>query len=329
MPTAALLFDTLNAYLKSAALKAAIELDVFTAIGEGQDTVAAIAQRIGGTGRATRILCDYLTILGFLEKPDSHYRLTPDSAMFLDRRSRAYLGSMAGFLTTPVMTRNAENLAEVVRHGLPNEGTVAAENPIWEDFARCMAPLMELPSRAMAEMIVGGSSGPIEVLDIAAGHGLFGIAVAQANPQARITALDWPGVLVVAGENAARRGVGDRYRTLEGSAFDVEFGGPYDVVLLTNFLHHFNPETNIALLSKVRAALKDGGVAVTLEFVPNEDRLTPLPAAAFPMNMLHGTQEGDAYTFTELERMFHAAGFSQNEMRVVPPGQQNVILSRV
>src|SRR6185312_1568283 len=120
-----------------------------------------------------------------------------------------------------------------------------------------------------------------EVLDIAAGHGLFGIAVATQNPAARITAVDWAPVLRVAAANAVRAGVQDRFTERPGSAFDVDFGGPYDAVLLTNFLHHFDPPTCVGLLKKVHAALRPGGRAATLEFVPNEDRVSPPIPASF------------------------------------------------
>jgi hypothetical protein len=90
----------------------------------------------------------------------------------------------------------------------------------------------------------------VKVLDIAAGHGLFGIEIARQNPQARVTGLDWAPVLRVALENARKAGVQDRYDMLPGSAFQVDFGGPYDVVLLTNFLHHFDQPTCVGLLKK-------------------------------------------------------------------------------
>src|SRR5512140_571734 len=135
-----------------------------------------------------------------------------------------------------------------------------------------MAPMMAPATGPLGTIATKGMSGPLKVLDIAAGHGLFGIEIAKQNPQARIVAVDWPQVLQVAQENARKAGVADRYELLPGSAFDVSFGGPYDVVLLTNFLHHFDHTTCVGLLKKVRAALKPGGLAATLEFVPNEDR---------------------------------------------------------
>ncbi len=139
------------------------------------------------------------------------------------------------------------------------------------------------------------------------------------NPHVEITALDWKAVLEVAKENAQKAGVADRYSTIEGSAFDVDFGSGYDLVLLTNFLHHFDAPTNETLLRKVHAALADGGRAVTLEFVPNDDRVTPPDAAGFSMMMLTSTPSGDAYTFSELERMAANAGFSRSTIHPLPP----------
>jgi hypothetical protein len=98
-------------------------------------------------------------------------------------------------------------------------------------------------------------------------------------------------------------------------------------VLLTNFLHHFDPPTNETLLRKVRNALADGGRAVTLEFVPNDDRVSPPDAAGFSMMMLSGTPSGDAYTFAELERMFSNAGFSRSTLHPLPPTIQQVVVS--
>jgi SAM-dependent methyltransferase len=132
----------------------------------------------------------------------------------------------------------------------------------------------------------------------------------------------------VAKENAAKAGVSDRYKTIEGSAFDVDFGTGYDLVLLTNFLHHFDPPTNETLLRKVRASLADGGRAVTLEFVPNDDRVTPPESATFAMIMLASTPSGDAYTFAELERMAANAGFSKSTVHPLPPTAQTAVISQ-
>jgi len=330
-PTPELVFDTLNAYQRTAALKAAIELDVFTAIGEGTDTAAALAKRCQAAERGMRILCDYLVIIGFLTKQGQRYGLTPDTAVFLDRRSPVCIASAADFLTSFEGVARFRDLTAAVRKGgttMPGDGTVEADNPIWIEFARSMAPLQIPASEAIAGILNARAGEKWKVLDIAAGHGLFGIALGKHNPNAEIYALDWPRVLEVAEQNAAKAGVLSRYHKLAGSAFELDYGKDYDIVLLTNILHHFDPVMNEMMLRRVRAALAPGGRAVTLEFVPNDDRVTPPRAAAFSLIMLASTPDGDTYTFREFEQMFHAAGFSSSEQMPLPNGFQTVIISR-
>ena len=327
-PTPALLFDTFNAFQRTQALKTAIELELFTAIGEGNTTAKTIAERCGGTERTIRILCDFLTIAGFLTKQGNEYSLTLDSATFLDKRSPAYMGTVSQFILSPYIKDNFDRLTETVRKGgCVSDSALEPDHPMWVEFARAMAPMMFMPSQLMAQLVDPTKDKKLRVLDLAAGHGLYGIAFAKQNPQIEVTAVDWPNVLEVAKENAQAAGVADRYQTNPGSAFDVDYGTGYDLVLLTNFLHHFDKATCETLLRKVHASLADGGRAVALEFVPNDDRITPPQAASFAMQMLGGTPAGDAYTFAELEQMFQNAGFSRSEMHELPPTIERVVIS--
>ena len=329
-PTPALFFDTANAYQRTEALKSAIELHLFTAIGEGKTTAQEIAEACQASERGTRILCDYLAIIGFLTKGNNRYGLTPDSATFLDTRSPAYMGGTIEFLLTPKVIDNFKRLTEAVKKGgtaSSEEGMIEAENPAWVKFARAMAPMMAMPAQKIALLVDPEANQPLKILDIAAGHGLYGLAFAKRNPQAEVVAVDWANVLEVAKENAQAAGVSDRYHTIAGSAFDVDYGSGYDIVLLTNFLHHFDAATCETLLRKVNASLANGGRAVTLEFIPNPDRVSPPQAAAFSMMMLGTTPTGDAYTFSELETMFRNAGFARNEMHELPPTIERVIVS--
>jgi 2-polyprenyl-3-methyl-5-hydroxy-6-metoxy-1,4-benzoquinol methylase len=179
----------------------------------------------------------------------------------------------------------------------------------------------------LANLLREESNKKLRVLDVAAGHGMFGITLAQQNPNLEVTALDWSNVLEVAKENAQRAGVIDRYSLLPGSAFDVDFGSGYDLVLITNFLHHFDPQTCERFLKKAHAALAEDGRAVTLDFIPNEDRVSPPAAAKFSLVMLGSTPQGDAYTFSEMERMFANAGFSRSELHELPPAINQVVIS--
>ena len=329
-PSPALFFETINAYQRTQSLKGAIELDLFTAIAEGANTAPALARRCDASERGIRILCDYLVVIEFLTKDENRYGLTVDSEVFLNRNSPAYLGNAVKFLSSAELTGGFNDVAAIVRKGgtlIGEEGTISTENPIWVEFARSMSSLMALPAELLAKLIDADNGEKCRVLDIAAGHGLFGITIAKHNPQAEVVAVDWPLVLEVAKENAKAAGVAERYSTIPGSAFDVDYGGGYDIVLLTNFLHHFDPPTCEKLLKKVHSALAPGGRAVTFEFVPNEDRVSPPVPATFSMMMLGTTPSGDAYTFSEYDRMFRNTGFSSSELHPLPPTFQQVVIS--
>jgi SAM-dependent methyltransferase len=297
-------------------------------VGQGPGDAASIARQCSASERGIRILCDFLTIYGVLAKEDGRYRHSPMSAAFLDPSSPACLASIAKFLGNKEMRGTYDNLAEIVRTGrtvLPGDGSVEPENPVWVQFAETMAPMMAPMVGPLGKVVLEGNSGPMRVLDIAAGHGLYGIEIAKQNPQAHVTGLDWAPVLRVALDNARKAGVQDRYTMLPGSAFDVDFDGPYDAVLLTNFLHHFDKPTCVGLLQKVKAALRPGGRCTTLEFVPNEDRVSPPIPAAFALTMLTSTASGDAYTLSELTGMYSEAGFKGMGAHPIPMSPNTIV----
>src|SRR5207302_4707077 len=323
------LFQAINAFHLTEAIRSAIELDIFTAIGAGHRTQPGIARQCSVAERGARILCDFLVVNGFLTKSGQEYALTDDSAMSLDRKSPAYMGSCTRFLLNDSLRRHLLALPDAVRYGgATDRSIVDPESHVWVEFARSMAPMMVMASQELAKLVVRDHTRPLKVLDIAAGHGLFGIAVLRATANARVTAVDWKNVLEVARENAEEFGVADRYTTLPGSIFDVDVGSGYNLVLIPNFLHHFDVETNEKLLRKLHGALVPGGRVATLEFVPNDDRVSPPMPATFALIMLADTPAGDAYTRAELESMMRNAGFIDHEFHPMPPSPHSVLISR-
>jgi cyclopropane fatty-acyl-phospholipid synthase-like methyltransferase len=329
-PTPERIFGLMNAFQNTEALKTGVELDIFTSIGEGANTAQLLAAKTGAAERGVRILCDYLTVMGLLTKENGRYGLTEESALYLDKRSPASLHAVTGFLAASWHKKNVEALTEAVRKG----GTAGAQgdnskpqDEVWVAFARSMAKLSIPAANFIADLLGCSEAKPCTVLDIAAGHGNYGITIARKNPNAKIVAVDWPSVLAVAQENAQAAGVSDRHSTRPGSAFDTDLGTGYDVVLLTNIFHHFDMLTCEKLMRRVYDALKPGGKAVTLEFIPNEDRVSPPAAAGFSLNMLVGTDAGDAYTFSEYEKMFSNVGFKKNTLFPGVGMPQHVIVS--
>jgi hypothetical protein len=327
VPSPEKFFETLVAYQRTAALKAAIELDIFSAIGSGQRTIPSLATRLDASERAVRILCDSLVVIGFLAKTEpGAYRLTPDAAVFLDKRSQAYVGSAAQFLTSALMMDGFRDLAGVVRSGQPTWDRPFAEpdHPIWAEFARSMGPLSYVVSCETAKLFDPDLA--IKVLDVGACHGLFGIAVAQRNAKASIVACDWPSVLEVAQENARRAGVSERYTALPGDALKVDFGTGFDAVLIPNLLHMWDRSTNECFLHKVFGALTKNGRAIIVELAPNDDRTSPPIPALFALNMLANTNAGDAYTASEHLAMLRSAGFQDCDTQSLPPTAHTAII---
>jgi 2-polyprenyl-3-methyl-5-hydroxy-6-metoxy-1,4-benzoquinol methylase len=330
-PSPALVFDTINAYQRTAAVKAAIELDVFAAMAGAPATVEIIARHCHASPRGIRILCDYLTVLGILTKSGDQYALTPDSAVFLNPKSPAYIGGTLEFLLSNEIKGAFDHFTDAARKGgtaQSQDGTVAPEHPVWISFARSMGPLMAPAAAGLAELIALNQNRPTKVLDISASHGMWGNAFATKNPKAHIVALDWAPVLEVARENARAAGVADRLSAIAGSAFEVELGGDYDVVLVPNFLHHFNAADCVRFLKKAHAALLPGGAVAIVEFVSNPDRITPPAAAGFSLIMLATTPEGDAYTFAEYSDMLAQAGFNPPTVHSLPASMNVAVIAR-
>jgi len=324
-PDPGLILDALCAFQFTEALKGAIELDLFTHISAGAVTASAIAERINGSERGIRILCDYLTVRGFLSKEGDRYSCSPTAAVFLDKHKPSYIGSMANFLANDRLMSSFRNLGGSARKGgTVATSTVSPNDPVWVEFARSMAPFIGMIAGVVAPVVATPGRAQ-KVLDVAAGHGLFGLRVAQANPAAEVYGTDWAAVLTVAVENATALGVADRYHTIPGSAFDVEVGTGYDLVLVPNFLHHFDKPTNVSLLTKLRRAMTPGGTIAVVEFVPNEDRVSPPIAAAFSLQMLGGTEHGEAYTFSDLDGMLADAGFSNRRTQPLVPTPQTLV----
>jgi SAM-dependent methyltransferase len=326
-----LLWETFTGYQRTAALKTAIELDVCTHITAGAATVDALAVRCGAAPRGLRALLDHLVMDGFLTRQGNRYALTATAAAFLDRNAPGYLGSTATFIASPQIVEGFTRLTDAVRRGgtaISDEGTLEPEHPVWVEFARAMAPIAGMTAMLLANYLEVEQSPPKKVLDVAAGHGMFGITLARLGAGTQVTALDWKNVLAVASENARLAGVESRFHTLPGSAFQVAWGEGYDLVLLPNFLHHFDPPTCEQVLAKAYAALVPGGRVVIPEFVPDDDRSGPPDAVRFALVMLASTPAGDAYTFAEYQAMLGRAGFRDVMLHELMPTPVRVVIAR-
>jgi ubiquinone/menaquinone biosynthesis C-methylase UbiE len=316
------------AYQTTAALVAAVKLDIFSLIGAGAITADLLASKTVASPRGLRILCDYLVVIGLLSKEGMTYSLTPPARRYLDPSSSASVASAVDFFAAPEFISLVldDPVAYVRQGGSAGLGSLAPDHPVWVRFANAVVPFAAPTAKRVAVYVRSLQEHPRRVLDIAAGHGLYGIEIARACPEASVTAVDWEKVLAVALSNAARTGVADRYRTVFGSAFDVDWGAGFDLILLPNFLHHFGRADCIALLQKARRSLSQAGRVLVIEFVPNEDRVSPPLQAMFAFWMLASTPAGDAHTLGDIESMAANAGFARITARPLPPTPQTLVV---
>jgi SAM-dependent methyltransferase len=326
----------MTAFEQTAALSAAIGLGLFSAIAKGAQTVDALSAACAAAPRGVRILSDSLVVYGLLTKADGLYALTPDTAAFLDEAQPTYIGAAARFFASPekIALYFDDPVGWARRGGPVDLANTTPDSAVWIDFARGMANVMRPVAESLAEAL--SSTGPpaMRVLDVAAGHGLFGIEFARRREDAHITALDWAAVAEVALQNAKAAGIGDRFETRTGSAFDADLGGPYDLILIPNFLHHFDRAACTAFLARVAASLCDprgdrpGGTAALVEYTPDASRIAPPVPALFALSMLTATPAGDAYTAQDLVDMCGQAGLDEVDIAPLGPTHQTLLLAR-
>ncbi len=303
----------------SAVLAAAIDLGVFGAIDEGDETAARIAAAVKAPERSTATLLDALAVLGLLTKKEGSYALSELAAAHLVPGKPMYMGDVAGIFANPIMWNGMAHLADAVRSG----GTVLPEHaetpkhPFWESFARSSAPIAMPSAMTMAETLGPWMKGKAKVraLDVACGSGLYGLTLAK-SPNVDVTLLDWPNVLVETKKWVERSGAdASRVHYKEGDLFEVDFGGPYDVIVMSHIFHHFDDATCARLMKKAAAALAPGGRIVVNDFLFDASLSNPM-AAMFRVTMLVWTKKGTAYEESDYRRWMKDAGL---EVALVKP----------
>jgi ubiquinone/menaquinone biosynthesis C-methylase UbiE len=320
-------YEAALGYQKTAALTAAVKLDIVTSIGGGALTSEVLAEKTATSPRGMRILCDLLTVMGLLRKEDGAYSVTEPAKRYLDPSSPAWMGGSIDFYGSPEILRLVlDDPVSYVRHGgSAGLAHLAPDHPVWLRFAKAMSPTARLAAKRVA-VYLAAPRAPATVLDVAAGHGFYGIELARAFPEAVVTAVDWQSVLELASANARDAGVGERFRRIAGNAFEVDWGGGFDLVILANFLHHFSPDACATILRKVKSSLSPQGRACAVDFVPDEDRAGAPTHAMFAFLMLATTPGGDAWTLSDLDEMAKAAGFLRATARPLRPTPQSLIM---
>jgi ubiquinone/menaquinone biosynthesis C-methylase UbiE len=295
-------------------LSTSLKFNVYSHIAAGKKTAAEIAAAAGASERGMRMLLDAAAALELLVKREGRYELTPDAARYLVRESPEYMGT---FLASDRLWEMWGHLAEAVREGKSQHS--ASQQEVAEDFFPVLVRTLHItnsePARRLAAQLVPltGKSGP-RVLDIGCGSAVWSIAIAKADPQARITAFDYPKVLETTRQFAEREGVGDRAEYLPGDLRAANFPErSYDVAILGNIVHGEGEASAHDLFARIHRALDSGGRLAIIDMIPNDERTGPPFALLFALNMLVNTDQGDTYTLTQYREWLTGAGFARVE----------------
>jgi hypothetical protein len=313
-------------YVPPLVLEAAIKNRVFDTLDAGPKTIQEVQAATGASERGLTAIMNVLVGFDFLSRDDQgRYSLTPESAAFLVSTKPAFQGGFISHCSQHLIPKWLR-LNDVVMTGKPveavnQEGTGAE---FFQKFVTDLFPLNYAAAQALAQHLA--ASGPVQVLDLAAGSGVWGIALAQGSDNVRVTAVDWPDVIPVTRKTAARFGLGERFSFIEGDLMTVDFGSNYTIATLGHILHSEGETRGRALLLKTFQALQSGGTIAIAEFLVNPDRRGPANGLIFAVNMLVNTDNGNTYSFEEIAQWLKDAGFT-NARTLDSPGPSPLILA--
>ena len=311
-------------------LEAALNSRVFDLLDQGPQTVEELSAQSGASVRGLTAVLNALVGLEFLARKGSRYALTPESAAFLVSTKPAYHGGFFRHMSRQILP-NWLQLAEVVRTGR----SVVAGNQqadgeqFFAEFVEGLFPMSYRAAQVMGEHLgIPKAASPVSVLDIGAGSGVWGIALAHQSPHVTIRAVDWPAVLKVTRRVAERHGVGNRLETVAGDLLKADFGSGHQIATIGHILHSEGRERSRQLLRKTFAALAPGGTVVISEFMPNDERTGPSTPLIFAVNMLIHTAAGDTFTFAEMAGWLKEAGFVKPRLLEAPAPSPLVLATR-
>ncbi|MEO8606179.1 MAG: class I SAM-dependent methyltransferase, partial [bacterium] len=322
--------DLMFAFIKSGLLKTAVDLELFTHIARGARSAAAVASAAGADRRAVGIVLDALSAIGVVRKDADGYGLDPMAEMLLVKDSPAYVAGFTRVTLSPQLWQGVGKLTETVRSGHPPESMVdVPDHPFWETFSEASERISDFGASAVADQLGLAADAPAQILDVAAGSGVYGFSALQRLPNAHLTSLDWANVLEHARKHAAARGVAERVTWLPGSAFDAPLPqAHFDAVICSHFFHHFDAVTNQRLTRRLFDAVKPGGRLLIHDFVPDDARAAHEGALMFAVVMLATTEHGNSYTFGEYCDWLEAAGFRVLALQPVPMGASSVVVAQ-
>lgn len=293
-------------------LMSGVQLGVFEVIGENQKTANEVAEETSTSLRGMRILLDCLVSFQMLTKSNQRYSLSAISSNYLLKKSPNYMGHL---FEDERSLEQWNQMNQAIRSGKPlrKKETLAEEAASFADLARSLSVVNWQPAQKAAKLLCAEHSG-MNVLDVACGSGVWGVAIAQEDPASHITAHDLPAILEITKAFVKQHNVEDHFNFLAGDLRGVDFGeSRFDLVILGNIIHSQGEKTSRDLLHRMYRSLKNTGRIVIIDIIPDEDRTGPQASLIVALAMLLDTEAGDLFTLSEYMQWLHEAGFVKIE----------------
>lgn len=313
------LYEMIRGFMPSRAVLTALELDIFSVLGEGASAME-VAGKIHADPRATEMLLNVLVSLKLLGKNNGRFTNTPVSGRYFVEGSRD--NARPALLHTANLWQRWSTLTTAVQAGAAVESD-GRDGGWLESFIAAM----DRNARERAPHVVAavGAQDIKRMLDLGGGSGAYSIAFARANPQLRAEILDAADVLPLTQDYILKAGLQRQITTRNGDMLSAKLGSGYDLILLSAICHVFSPEDNQRLIQRASQALASKGRLVIQDFILEADKTSPRSAALFSLNMLVGTRAGSDYSESEYADWLRRAGFAEVR-RVRLPGPSGLMI---
>jgi len=301
----------LRSFMSSRVVLTALELDVFTAVGNGA-SAEHIARVIATDTRATEMLLNALVSLKLLEKRDATFCNTARTTRFFREGSKD--NARGGLLHVANLWRRWSTMTDCVRTGKSAE----TRGPGW---INSFIDSMDYGAKARVGVVVStiGDHGIRRLLDLGGGSGAYSIAFARALPELRADILDVADVIPLTQANIDKAGLANRITTRVSNLLLDPLGQNYDLILASQVTHAFSPEENQDLFRRAFLALAPNGRMVVQDFILDEGKTSPRAAVMFSLSMLAGSRAGSSHSESEYTHWLREAGFT-DVRRLRPSG---------
>jgi tRNA A58 N-methylase Trm61 len=309
--------------MPSRCILTALELDVFTAVGDGADA-QQVGTKIHANARAAGMLLNALVALGLLSKSGDAYTNTPESARYFVQGSKD--NHRNGLLHTANIWHRWSTLTDAVRRG----ARIAIDRDRPPEWTHNFIAGMQRIAKDRAPLVVKtlGTAGVRRILDLGGGSGAYSIAFAKACPDVQCEILDVQEVVPLAAEYVSQAGLLAQVSLRTGDMLHDDFGSGYDLIMLNAICHMFSEEQNRDIFRRAHQALAPNGRLVVQDFILNPDKTGPQQAALFSLNMLVATEAGASYSELEYTRWMKDAGFTEVG-RINLPGPSDLMVGLV